>query len=276
MRNLIQLIIRHHFLLLFLLLESLSFFLLIHYNHFQRASFTGFTSSVEGYLYDKFGGVRDYFNLRKVNEDLAKENTLLRNQMDRLQLLDYRSQENDVAPPDSTRQYVFSQARVLNNSVNKEFNFITIDRGSLQNIKPEMAVTSPEGVVGIVFSVSRHFSVIMPLLNRNLRLSAKIRKNNYFGSLTWPGESTEEAILTDIPYHVKLDIGDTIVTSGYSAIFPEGLFVGTISGFDRLQGNFYQIKVKLAVDFRNLEYVYLIENLLRDEQVTLEENQYND
>jgi rod shape-determining protein MreC len=275
MRNLIQLIIRHYFFLLFLLLESLSFSLLIRYNHFQRASFTGFTSSVQGYLYDKFGGVRDYFNLRKVNEDLVNENTLLKNQMDRLQQLTWQTQESTIVPP-GNRQFLFYQARVLNNSVNKEFNYITVDKGSLHHIKPEMAVTSPEGVVGIVFSVSRRFSVIMPILNRNFGLSAKIKKNNYFGSLTWPGESAEEAILTDIPYHVMLEIGDTIITSGYSAIFPEGLYIGTISDFNRLEGNFYRIKVDLAVNFRNLEYVYLIDNLLHEEQVTLEDSTDND
>jgi rod shape-determining protein MreC len=116
----------------------------------------------------------------------------------------------------------------------------------------------------------------MPVLNRNFRLSAKIKKNNYFGSLVWPGESPDEAVLMDIPYHVRLEIGDTIVTSGYSAIFPEGLTVGTISDFNRLEGNFYRINVRLAVDFKNLDYVYLIDNLLYDEQVTLENYQDDD
>jgi rod shape-determining protein MreC len=174
------------------------------------------------------------------------------------------------------RQFLYSQARVINNSVNKEFNFITINKGSLHGVRTEMAVSSPEGVVGIVFSVSKHFSVILPVLNRNFRLSAKIKRNNYFGSLTWPGGSPEQAILTDIPYHVALNIGDTIVTSGYSAIFPEGLMVGTIAEYSRQEGNFNTITARLSVDFRNLEYVYLIDNLLYQEQVNLENNPDND
>ena len=275
MRNLLQLIIRNHFSLLFLLLESLSFFLLIRYNHFQRASFTAVTSSVQGFLYTRLGGVRDYFALRKINEELVKENTLLKNQLDSWQKRTDLSQQQTVEWT-ASRQFLYSQARVINNSVNKEFNFITVNKGSLHDIKPEMAVTSPAGVVGIVFSVSRHFSVVMPVLNRNFRLSAKIKKNNYFGSLVWQGESPDEAVLTDIPYHVRLEIGDTIVTSGYSAIFPEGLTVGTISDFNRLEGNFYRINVRLAVDFKNIEYVYLIDNLLYDEQVTLESYQDDD
>jgi rod shape-determining protein MreC len=275
MRNLLQLIIRHHFFLLFLLLEGLAFFLLIRYNHFQRASFTVVTNSFQGFLFNRFGGVRDYFALRKINEDLVKENTLLKNQLDSWQKKTDLSRQQTVEWT-AGRQFLYSQASVINNSVNKEFNFITVNKGSLHDVNPEMAVTSPEGVVGIVFSVSRHFSVVMPVLNRNFRLSAKIKKNNYFGSLLWPGESPDEAVLMDIPYHVRLEIGDTIVTSGYSAIFPEGLVVGIISGFNRLEGNFYRINVRLAVDFRNLEYVYLIDNLLYEEQVILENNQDDD
>jgi len=174
------------------------------------------------------------------------------------------------------RKYTYIPAQVISNSVNKQYNFVTIDRGSNHGIKPEMAVISPRGVVGVVYSVSANYATVISLLNRDFMLSVKIRKNNYFGPLAWEGINPEIASLTEIPYHVNVQKGDTIVTSGYSTIFPEGLLVGVVSDFQIEKSNFYRINVELSEKFRQLTYVYVINNLLSDEQINLEEQLSND
>jgi rod shape-determining protein MreC len=269
MRNLLQLIIRYHFFILFLLLEVLSSFFVFRYNHFQRASFNSFATALEGFVFDRLGGLRNYMDLRTINQNLSRENNILLNEIDRLGR-NSPSPDQQPAEPEGSRQWLYKPARVINNSVNKPFNYITADKGSMHGIRPEMAVISSEGVVGIVFSVSRHFSTVLPVLNQNFRLSSKLEKNNYFGSLQWTGPGTDEAQLLDIPGHVDVSVGDTVVTSGYSAIFPDGILVGTVSRVSAEEQSFHTIGVKLSVDFRKLSYVNIIENLLLEEQQNLE------
>lgn len=274
MRNLLRFIIRYHFFFLFLLLETVSIILIVQHNNYQRAQFLSFSKSLQGSYYEISGGVKEYLSLRQTNRDLYMENTLLRNQMDRL----VRKQEIiHLGSYDSIphRQFSYIPARVINNSVNKQFNFITLNKGSHHGIEPEMAVIAPSGVVGVVYATSGNYSMIIPMINRNFRLSAKILKNGYFGSLSWAGSGYDEAILAEIPFHVEIQPGDTIVTSGYSAIFPEGITVGTIAEFEA-QADFYTISVDISVDYKNLQYVNVIRNLLLEEQRELERISGND
>jgi rod shape-determining protein MreC len=275
MRSLLRFILRYHLFFIFLLMEGLSFTILIQYNRFHRAGFLNITRNIQGFTYTRLGNLKDYFYLRKINQDLANENNLLLNQLDHYKqlMVNYPVGVADSLPG---RKYVYIPAMVINNSVNKQYNFITINKGSHHGIYPEMAVISPNGVVGVVFTVSGNFSTIISLLNRDFRISAKIKKNDYFGSLSWKGTDHFTADLSEIPYHVDVQVGDTIVTSGYSAIFPENILLGVISDFSIEESNFYQIEVKLSVDFKHLVSVNVIRNLLRDEQIFLEEPERND
>jgi rod shape-determining protein MreC len=275
MRSLFRFIVRYHFFFLFLLVETLSVGILIQYNRYHRAGFINFTDNIQGFMFDRLGGIMKYTNLRKINQDLAAENNLLRNQLD-----DYNQliRNDEIRRIDSLpgRLYTYTPAIVVNNSVNKQYNYVTLNKGKKHGIREEMAVISPEGVVGVVYGASSHYSTVISLLNRDFRLSAKIRKNDYYGSLYWTGGDYRHATLSEIPYHVELEVGDTIVTSGYSAIFPEGLMVGVIFDFEQAQGNFYIIDVELSVDFRKLTHVNVVRNLLVEEQVNLENNETND
>ena len=275
MRNLLRLIVRYYFFFLFLLLEVVSIFLVVQHNSFHRAQFINVTRSVEGVFYETFSGVRNYLVLKQTNQDLQMENTLLWNQQDGL---NRKLEKSFGVIHDSVprRKFTYIPASVINGSTNKQFNFITLDKGRHHGIEPEMAVISPRGVVGVVFAVSGNFSSVIPMINRDFRLSAKIRRNGYFGSLSWPGTGYDLAVLEEIPFHVDVRRGDTIVTSGYSAIFPEGIMVGTIRDFEAEEGNFYTIAVNIAVDYKNLSYVNVIRNLLRDEQLELERVSGND
>ena len=274
MRNLLRFIITYHFFFLFLLLETVSVILIVQYNNYQRAQFFNFSKSIQGSYYETFGGIREYLSLRQTNRDLYRENTLLRNQMDRLVRNRETSHDGgyDSIPQ---RQFSYIPARVINNTVNKQFNFITLSKGRHHGIEPEMAVIAPNGVVGLVYAASGNYSTVIPMINRNFRLSAKILKNGYFGSLSWTGSGYQKAILEEIPFHVEIQPGDTIVTSGYSAIFPEGITVGTIAEFEA-RADFYTISVDIAVDYKNLQYVNVIRNLLQDERRELERISGND
>ncbi|MFC2080761.1 rod shape-determining protein MreC [Bacteroidota bacterium] len=275
MKNLLRLIVRYYFFFLFLLLEVVSIILVVQHNNFHRAQFLNFTRSFEGFFYETFGGLREYLVLKQTNQDLHMENTLLWNQQDGLN----RKLENSsgyVYDSVPRRKFSYIPASVINSSINKQFNFISLDKGRHHGIEPEMAVISPRGVVGVVYAVSGNFSTVIPMINRDFRLSAKIRRNGYFGSLSWPGTGYDLAILEEIPFHVDIRRGDTIVTSGYSAIFPEGIVVGTIRDFEAEEGNFYTIAVNIAVDYKNLSYVNVIRNLLREEQLELERISGND
>ncbi len=269
MRNLLRFIIIYHFFFLFLLLETVSIILIVQHNTYHRAQFINVSRSLQGSYYEIFGGIREYLSLRQTNRDLYMENTLLRNQMDRL-ARDRESTFENRYDSIQHRQYSYIPARVINNSINKQFNFITLNKGSHHGIEPEMAVIAPNGVVGVVYATSGNYSTVIPMINRNFRLSAKIRKNGYFGSLSWAGSGYQESILEEIPFHVEIQQGDTIVTSGYSAIFPEGIMVGTIKDAEAIEGNFYTITVDIAVDYKKLIYVNVIRNLLREELRELE------
>jgi rod shape-determining protein MreC len=255
-------------------MEILSFTLIFQYNRFHRAGVLNFASSIQGFTYSKVLRFQEYLNLRKINQELINENNLLHNQLDHYKQMAMNAPV--LSTPSTGRKYTYIPSRIINNSINKQYNYLTLNRGRNNGIRPEMAVISPQGIVGMVYAASGSFSTVISVLNRDFRLSAKIKKNNYFGSLTWDGINPHMAVLSEIPYHVNVQKGDTIVTSGYSTIFPEGILVGTVTSYKVEESNFFRINVELSVDFNQINYVYVINNLLGDEQVSLEETLSDD
>jgi rod shape-determining protein MreC len=270
MRNLFNLLLKFHFILLFVLLEAFSFSMIVTYNNYQRANFLGSNNIFSGSLFDWFSSYKQYLNLKKVNIRLAEENAQLRTQLQEyLVKSNYGSSQakDSLYLPsisiDSLKRanYFFSTARVINNSINQQHNFITLNKGRMNGVRPDMGVIANGNVIGLVINVSEHYSTVISLLNNRWKLSAKIKSNNYFGSLSWDGRDYRKVTLNEVPYHVQLHKGDTIVTTGYSPSFPEGLVIGTISDYSVGTGsNFYTIEVTLAADFKNLVMVGLIEN----------------
>jgi len=254
--------------------------MIVTYNNFQRASFLDSSNFFSGSILDWFSSYTQYLNLKSVNLKLAEENALLRTALqDRLIKTNYgNSLTKDSLylssiNTDSLKRanYFFSTARIVNNSVNQQHNFITINKGWFNGVKRDMGVIANGNVVGLVINVSDHYSTVISLLNSRWKLSAKIKSNNYFGSLSWNGKDYRKVSLNEIPYHVPVQNGDTVVTTGYSASFPEGLVIGTISDYSIGSGsNFYKIEVTLAADFKNLVMVGLVENKHRNEINQLE------
>lgn len=276
MRNLFRLILKNYFILLFILLEGLSFLLIFQFNPYQKSLFVNVSRNVNGVVYSRLGELREYLYLKEENERLLSENTRLRNRLSQ-EKETYFIAINDSIGPDtliksSHWQYYFISANVINNSINKQYNYLTIDRGSLLGIEKDMAVISDGAVVGVIAGVSKNFSTVIPLLNRNFRVGSKLDRNDYFGIMEWEGLDPRYAKLREIPLHVEVQKGDSVVTSGFSAIFPPDYTVGVVESFNVQEGNFYDIRVKLAVDFRNLTHVNVIGNIFREERQNLEES----
>lgn len=214
--------------------------------------------------------VSEYLSLKETNISLSRENAELRS---RLASNFYTLSVSDSSINDSLflQQYTYMPARVVNSTINRRNNYLTLDKGSRHGIKPDMGVISSDGVVGIVKDVSEHYCTVMSLLHKNSRVSARFKKSNYFGSVVWNGEDSREAELLEVAKHVKFKKGDTLVTTVFSTVFPEGVPVGTVSGYElKNDANFFEIDLKLATDYARLTHVYIVKNLLKDEQRKLE------
>jgi rod shape-determining protein MreC len=272
MRNILVFIIRYHFLLLFVLLEFLSISLLVNSTYYQSSVILKAGSRLTGSFYTSVSNATDYFKLATTNEHLAKENALLR-QMKGVSFLRNDTASFWVNDTLYRQQYKYIVAKVVLNTVGKRNNYIMLDKGSRSGIKKDMAVITSNGIVGTVVNVSENFSWVMSMLNKQTRISGRILKNNQMGTIMWNGVDHLYGTLTDIPAHVKIAKGDTIVSSGFSYIFPAGIMIGTISDFRVEQGDhFYTIPFKFSVDFNALQYVYVVNNLMKDEQESLEKS----
>jgi len=270
MKNLFRLIYRYHVVFLFVLLEILTLSMVVTYNNYQRAVFFDSGNFISGNLFEQFSTFSQIFEFKQVNTKLAEENAVLRTALQELLLKSsrgtYHASDSIYLPriaKDSSQKavYRFTTARVINNSVNQQHNFITLNKGRRDGIKPDMGVIANGQVVGLVTNVSENFSTVISILNSKWKISAKIKRNDFFGSLSWDGKDYRRVQLNEMPYHVPVQDGDTVVTTGYSSSFPEGLTIGTISDFSIGTGsNFYKIEVMLAADFKNLVIVGLVEN----------------
>jgi rod shape-determining protein MreC len=270
MRNLVLFIWKHYFFFLFLLLEVFCFYLVVQNNYYQRASIINSATTLSANLLKTSSGVEEYFYLKNENEILAAENAVLRSRSRESFSLTVNDEHiiNDTA---YHQKYIYTSAKVVNNSTNRRNNFLTLNKGSRQGIQKNMAVITSTGIIGQVKEVSENFCSVMSLLHSKSTISSKIKKDGSYGPLSWDGEDFRYATLNDIPTHVLLKRGDTIVTSAYSLTFPENLLIGTVESFEKESGKyFYTIKVKLLTDFKRLTYVYIVKNVQKDEQETLE------
>lgn len=274
MNNLLNFFIKHSAWLVFMVYMILSLVLLFRDNPYQQSVYLTSANAVSATTYEMLSSVSSYFHLKDINEDLQERNALME-----MELVSLRSQVKDLRLmlPDSTaplpthQHFDFITARVISNSISQPNNYITINRGSNQGVKPEMGVVDQNGVVGIVNVVGRNSARIISLLNPNMRLSCKLKNSEFFGSLMWDGRSPQYAILEELPKHMTFQKGDTVITSGYSAVFPEGLIVGVIEGRARDdRESFLSLKVRLTTNFSQLDAVRVITNDMSAELKRLE------
>lgn len=255
----------------FLILEIFCAWLIFEYNPYQSAKFFNSSGSLVARLSGFSYGVKEYFSLKETNLMLAEENARLRSRLEQRNQSLYSLEVHEITDPEIINRFEFVSAKVVNNSVNRFTNYITIDKGEDAGIAPGMAVVSPLGIVGKVKAVSEHYGVVTSLLNKDVMVSAMIKRTGHFGTVQWDGRDPQYVNLEFIPRHVDPMVGDTIVTSGYNAVFPAGTPIGMIEerelGAEKL---FYKLRVRLSQDFRKLSYVAVVKSNLKAEQDSVE------
>ena len=264
MRNLLDFLIKYHHWFVFILLEVASGVLLFQYNSYQNSVWLSSANAVTGKVYEIESGFTSYLSLKKANEQLALRNFYQERQLDQLRRL-YAEATKDTSVMEREglaflNQYQVIPAKVVENSLHKTDNLITIDKGRADGVEKDMGVACGNGVVGVVYLVSEHYAVVIPVLNvSSSRISCTIRNRGYFGYLHWDGRDPSIAYVEDVPRHAKFKLGEWVVTSGFSSIFPSGVLVGQIEQvYNSTDGLSYKLKVRLSTDFGNLRDVCVI------------------
>ena len=276
MHNLTECLAKHNHWFVFLVLEVVSMVLLFRYNSYQGSVWFSSANAVTGKVYEWDSAVESFFSLSGVNSQLTQRNACLEQQV---RMLDdsiarlTRSQEAAVTRLSSMVPFQGCRlipAKVVANMVNRYDNLITIDKGSADGVKRDMGVVCGMGVVGIVYLVSEHYSIVIPALNSHSNISCTIQRRGYFGYLRWRGGSSQLAYLEDVPRHAHFKLGDNVVTSGYSSVFPPGVMVGKVLHvFNSADGLSYRVQVKLSTDFARLRDVCLVDDSALQERIDL-------
>jgi len=264
---------RLYALLLFIVLEIVALLMISNDSFFQQVKIGGVYMGIRG-SFSKAGSEMKYFvNLKKVNEELNSENEALLAEIERYKRYVEITDTTDTsgisfvpAAVDSVKpQFTYISAKIVSNGTNNKHNFIIIDKGRGSGIEEDMGVVSPNGVVGVVSSVSDSYAYVISMLNINQSVSAKIGTSGAFGPLIWDGKRADYALLTEIPQHIRFTVGDTIYTSGFSTLFPENIPIGTIRKSKIIKGTHHEIKVKLFEEFRTLKFVRVVKNHNKNE-----------
>ena len=278
MRNVFLFIRRHFNFLFFLVLQIIALSFLFRYNKFHEAIFMNASTEVTGKVNEKYNNIEYYFQLKKTNESLVKENLRLHQQLkDNYEAPDsLRRLILDTVRTDSGKarlKYNIMEAKVVSSSTNLQNNYLTIHRGSGGGVHPNMGVIGPQGIVGTVVNVSENFATVMSVLHRQFRVIVKLKNGGERGRIEWDGLSPLFVTLRDIPKSAKVAKGDTVLTSPISSIYPANILVGTVYEIEEDKtSNIYTIKIRPATNFFNIEYAYVIDNLQYEEQKRLEDS----
>lgn len=270
MRNLIEFIQRFNHWILFLFLEIISLTLLFSYNGYQGSVWFSSANSMAGTMLEWDSNFDNFFSQAAINDKLTQTNLDLQAENDRLREALAKTRQKVDTKDKITYQYI--PAKVVSNTLNEVNNLITINKGSADGVRKDMGVVDGNGVVGIVYLVAKHYSVVISVLNSHSNISCVIRDRGYFGYLLWEGNEPDVAFVNDIPRHAHFKIGDYVTTSGYSSVFPRGISVGKIiASYNSADGLSYKLKVSLATDFSHLRDVRVINNSSFKERIKIEQ-----
>lgn len=274
MRNLLEFLAKYNHWFVFLILEVVSMVLLFQYNSYQGSAWFSSANAVTGKLYEWDANVETFFSLTKVNQELTQRNAYLEQEVQKLSdSLVSVTKDSSIYHRDQfalQRNYRLIPAKVVANSVDKPGNLMTIDKGSADGIHKDMGVISGTGVVGIVYLVAEHYAIVIPVLNTKSNISCMIQNRGYFGYLRWKGGVSDLAYLEEVPRHAHFKLGDYVVTSGYSAVFPPGVRVGRILHvFNSADGLSYRVQLRLSTDFARLRDVCVIDDAAMKERLEI-------
>ena len=272
MQQIVNFIIKYKYFLFFLLLEIIAISLTIRSHSYHHSKFVNSANAVTGSIYKKLNAVKEYSHLKDYNQQLLEENTHLKNTLS-LQLKDSIVKISTIIDSSNYFQkYSYIAAKVIHNQYNRKYNYLTINKGSNDSIKPDQGVINSKGIIGIINSTSKKYATVLSILNANSKINVKLLGSDYFGTLAWNGKDYNILQLIDLPVQATIKIGDTIVTGGKSTIFPEGIPVGTILNFEKESKSYKNVKVKLFNDMSAIGPVNIVINFDREEILKLEES----
>ena len=276
MQQIIYFIRKFRYFLLFILLEILAFIFIIQHHSYHNSKFVNSANSITGGVYSTVSNVNDFFKLKSENKRLIEENTRIKNLLNK-QDLNYDGTSfkiNDSAKYGQKYEYTF--AKIINNNYTNRNNSLTLNKGSKLGITSDLGVINSNGIIGVTKSISKNYSTVLSILNNNSKINVRLKNSNHFGTLVWNGEDYNILQLIDIPRQAHIKEGDTIITGGKSAIFPEGITIGTIKDFNFENNQYQNINIVLFNDMSAIGYVQIVKNLERIEQINLEKNTINE
>lgn len=271
MLRLFQFIVRYQAFLFFILLEALSGWLVIRNNHYQNAAFLNSSNKIAGGIHNFNNNVTSYLELRQINNYLVLDNAQLQTEISRLRNQLGQVNQNIATDRVKINNYNFIPASVINNSIRRLNNYITIDKGQTDQIQPNMAVINNQGIVGKVKSASANFATVTSILHPDVLTSALLKRTNTLCTVKWTGHDPEKAEILYVPRHVSVIVGDSVVCSGYNAVFPAGVPIGVVSKVHlKEESTFYDLEVAFSTKFDQLSFVFVVSNSLKSEKDSLE------
>jgi len=271
MQQLIYFIKKFRFFLLFLLLEIFAFYFTIQHHSYHKSKFVNSANLVSGGFYNKINSITEYLHLKTENQLLIEENTNLKNLLEK-KVINFNPTTFQVK--DSllyTQKYEYSTAKIINNNFTKRNNYLTINKGSDHGLNTEMGVINGRGIIGVIKNTSSKYATILSILNKNSKINVRLKNSSHFGTMVWDGDDYNTTQITDIPRQAVINKGDTIITGGKSSLFPEGIPVGIIKDYNIKNNQYTKINVVLFNDMSALEYVQVVQNLEKIEQLNLEQ-----
>jgi len=276
MQQLIYFIRKFRYFLLFIMLEIIAISLTIQHHSYHKSQFVNSANSITGGLYNKFSSINDFFSLQSENSRLIIENTELKNELEDIKFNSTYTDSIYSATNNFNQKYEYIVGKIINNNYSKRNNYLTLNSGGNSGITTDMGVINSLGVIGVVKSTSKNYASVLSILNSNTQINVRLKNSNHFGILTWNGKETNLLQIIDIPRQAQIKVGDTIITGGKSAIFPEGIKVGIIKDFNFENNQYNEINVQLFNDMTSLSHVQIIKNLQKTEQQILEQNSTNE
>ncbi|REE82960.1 rod shape-determining protein MreC [Lutibacter oceani] len=276
MQQIIYFIRKFRYFLLFILLETVAFIFIIQHHSYHKSKFVNSANSVTGGIYNTVSSVNDFFLLKSENERLIEENTQLKNLLNKrdINFNQITFKVNDSAK--FGQKYEYTVAKIINNNYTNRNNSLTINKGTNQGITSDLGVINSKGIIGVTKSTSGNYTTVLSILNNNSKINVRLKNSNHFGTLIWNGKDYNILQLIDMPRQAQIKIGDTIITGGKSAIFPEGITIGTVKDFNFENNQYQNINIKLFNDMSAIGYVQIVKNLERIEQLNLENNTINE
>ncbi len=276
MQQIIYFLTKFRYFLLFLVLEIIALAFTIQYHSYHTSKFVNSANFITGGFYNKINSINEFFLLKTENKLLVEENVHLKNLLDKKEINYSYDSYKIIDSSKYFQKYEYSVAKVINNNFTKRNNTLTINKGANTGLTSDLGVINSTGVIGVIKSISSNFSTVLSILNDNSRINVRLKNRNHFGTLIWNGKTHTTTQLIDIPRQAVIKIGDTVITGGKSAIFPEGVNIGVIKDFRFENNQYQQINVLLFNDMSAIGYVQIVRNLQKSEQKKLEQNTANE